>query len=435
MADKGKIFTIKEKLAKIRREAEEREAKRKAAKAKVDYLSPTKIPIQVEALNLISEEEARRLKVAPFQLKKPDAATAVYDPNNKETQKFVKSLEEQGLQIKVFVVSKSTLEHIWSFYKYVVKKAPPITGRVDIEREVFDKLLAELTDLEKTKKAILDFDFKTQPTGQLLEIILAGAMANRASDIHFEPGEKNVDLRYRVDGILHTVVDNLANEAYPPLVSRIKLFSHLKLNIRNEPQDGRFTIGVGRKDIEMRVSIIPSEYGETIVMRIHDPEAIQLSLKDLGLRGDDYEILKNQLAQPNGMLLNTGPTGSGKTTMLYSSLNYLKSPEIKIITIEDPIEYHLEGIEQTQVDPRAGYDFASGLQSLMRQDPDVILVGEIRDAKTAGIAIQAALTGHLVFSTVHANSAAGAIPRLVDLGVRPSSIGPVLRSMPFGCAS
>ncbi|MEK7590239.1 MAG: GspE/PulE family protein [Patescibacteria group bacterium] len=427
MADKDEIFTMDEKLIKMKREAEERDAQRRAAKAKREYLSPVKIPIEVEALKLISEEEARRLKVAPFQLKKPDAALAVYDPDDKATKQLIASLEkEQRLRLKIFVVSESTLEHVWSFYKYIVKIIPPITGRVDIERELFSKLLKELTDLDKVKKTIGEFDYKNLPTGQLLEIILAGALANRASDIHFEPGEKNIDLRYRIDGLLHTVIDNLASDAYPTLVSRIKLFSHMKLNITNEPQDGRFTIGVGTKEIEMRVSAIPSEFGETLVMRILDPEAILISLKDLGLRNDDYEILEKQIKEPNGMILNTGPTGSGKTTTLYASLNHVKRPEIKIITIEDPIEYHLEGIEQTQVDLEAGYDFANGLQSMMRQDPDVILVGEIRDAKTASIAIQAALTGHLVFSTVHANSAAGAIPRLVDLEVRPSSIGPAL---------
>jgi len=427
MADKDEIFTTGEKLEKMKREAEERDAQRRAAKAKKEYLSPVKIPIEVEALKLISEEEARRFKVASFQLKKPDAALAVYNPDDQAVQKLIISLEkEQGLRLKIFVVSESTLEHIWNFYKYVVKIVPPITGRVDIEREIFNKLLKELISPDKVKKTINEFDYKNRPTGQLLEIILAGALANRASDIHLEPGEKNVDLRYRIDGLLHTVVDTLANEVYPTLISRIKLFSHMKLNITDEPQDGRFTIGVGTKEIEMRVSAIPSEFGETLVMRILDPEAILISLKELGLRSDDYEILERQIKEPNGMILNTGPTGSGKTTTLYASLNHVKRPEIKIITIEDPIEYHLEGIEQTQVDLEAGYDFANGLQSMMRQDPDVILVGEIRDAKTASIAVQAALTGHLVFSTVHANSATGAIPRLVDLEVRPSSIGPAL---------
>ena len=198
------------------------------------------------------------------------------------------------------------------------------------------------------------------------------------------------------------------------------------MNVRDEAQDGRFTIGLGGKEIEMRVAVAPSEFGEVIVMRVLDPDAINLSLKDLGFRKDDLEIIEAELKRPNGLILNTGPTGSGKTTTLYAFLKHKNSPEIKIITIEDPIEYHLVGIEQTQVDPEANYTFVNGLKSIMRQDPDVILIGEVRDKETAEIAIQAALTGHLVFSTVHANQAAGAIPRLIDLGVKPTSIGPSL---------
>jgi type II secretory ATPase GspE/PulE/Tfp pilus assembly ATPase PilB-like protein len=204
------------------------------------------------------------------------------------------------------------------------------------------------------------------------------------------------------------------------------LLASLRLNITNVAQDGRFTVGLGGVQIELRISVIPSEFGETIVMRILDPRVIQLKMADLGMRPDDLAIVEDQLKAPNGMILNTGPTGSGKTTTLYAFLRSVASPEIKIITIEDPIEYHLTGIEQTQVDLRSGYTFSNGLQAMMRQDPDVILVGEIRDKDTAEIAIQAALTGHLVFSTLHTNSAAGVIPRLLDLGAPQTSIGPAL---------
>ena len=424
MADKKDM--VQEKLAKIQQEAEEREAQRKASELKIDYLSPTKIPIQVTALELISEEKARLIKVAPFQFRKPDVALAVYNPESEETKQFIQSLKSQNLRVKVFVVSKTALEHIWSFYQYVIKAAPTVTGKFSIEKEKFEKLTKELVSLEKVKDAMSSFNFQTRPTAELLEVMLAGSVATRASDVHLEPEEKQVGLRYRIDGVLHAVAENINHQVYPFLISRLKLISNLKINVTDEPQEGRFTLNVENKEIEIRVSIIPSEFGETVVMRILNPDVIQLSLEELGLRKDDYQILKEQIIQPNGMLLNTGPTGSGKTTTLYASLNYLKSEEIKIITIEDPIEYHLEGIEQTQVNPESKYDFANGLQSLMRQDPDVILVGEIRDQKTAEIAMQAALTGHLVFSTVHANSAAGAVPRLLDLGVRSSSIGPAL---------
>jgi type IV pilus assembly protein PilB len=415
-----------ELLVKLRREGEEREAQRKASKFGVPYFDVSSTPIQVDALSLISEEEARRLRVGPFQFRVQEAAVAVFDPESPAVKKFVEKLNAEGTKTKIFAASLTSLEHIWAGYKYVAKKAPEITGRVTIEQRRFEELYKKLTDLEKVKKEISGFDFKTFSAGQLLEVVIAGALSNRASDIHLEAEEKDVRLRYRIDGLLHDVVPQFSKEFYPLLVSRIKLLSNLKLNVTDQPQDGRFTINIENKEVEVRVSIIPSEFGETIVMRVLDPAAIKLRLSDLGLRKDDLEIIERELRAPNGMILNTGPTGSGKTTTLYAFLLHKQIPEIKIITIEDPIEYRLEDIEQTQVNPEAGYTFANGLRSIMRQDPDVILVGEIRDAETGGIAIQAALTGHLVFSTVHANSASGAIPRLLDLKVKPASIGPSL---------
>ncbi len=206
----------------------------------------------------------------------------------------------------------------------------------------------------------------------------------------------------------------------------MKLVSGLKINVSDAAQDGRFTTTLKQEDIEVRTSVIPSEYGETVVMRVLDPKTISLSLTDLGLRPDDREIIDRELKRPNGTILVTGPTGSGKTTSLYAFLKAVKSSELKIITIEDPIEYHLDGIEQTQVDPGSGYTFSTGLRSILRQDPDIILVGEIRDLETAEIGMHAALTGHLVFSTLHTNDAAGAVPRLVDLGAKTSIIGPAI---------
>ena len=256
--------------------------------------------------------------------------------------------------------------------------------------------------------------------------MFAGALAVHASDIHTEAGEKSSKIRFRVDGLLHDVYDNLPLIFYASFVSRVKLLSEMKINVRNEAQDGRFTINLAGKDIEMRVSVIPAEFGETIVMRVLDPSATMVGLPSLGLRADNLVIVKKALDRPNGLILNTGPTGSGKTTTLYAFLRSLNSPEMKIITLEDPIEYRIEGIEQTQVDEDAGYTFANGLRAIVRQDPDVILVGEIRDLETADIAMQSALTGHLVLSTLHTNDAVGAVPRLINLGVKAVSIGPAL---------
>jgi len=259
---------------------------------------------------------------------------------------------------------------------------------------------------------------------ELFGIILGGAIGLGASDIHIEPREETVRLRLRIDGILQDVV-LIDPKIYHSLLSRIKFVSGLKLNVSDRPQDGRFSIIQGERKIETRVSSLPSDFGESIVMRLLDPKNL-IEIEELGLRKDLLALFKKQIKKPNGMILVTGPTGSGKTTTLYAFLKRIQNPEIKIITIEDPIEYKLKGITQTQVNHKKGYDFASGLRALMRQDPDVILVGEIRDLETAEIACEAALTGHLVLSTLHTNDAAGAIARLVDIGVRPISIAPAI---------
>lgn len=260
----------------------------------------------------------------------------------------------------------------------------------------------------------------------LFNALLAGTCALKASDLHFEPEEERVRMRVRLDGVLHDVL-SLDLSLYKSLSSRIKLLSRMKLNVDDRPQDGRFTILLGDETLEVRVSSLPSERGEAFVLRILDPKSI-IEIEELGLRKDLYEKFLEEIKRPNGMIIVSGPTGSGKTTTLYAILKRVNKPETKIITIEDPIEYHLEGASQTQVAPEKGYDFASGLRSLMRQDPDVILVGEVRDSETGEIGVQAALTGHLVLTTLHTNDAAGIIPRLVNLGVAPNNIGPALNT-------
>jgi len=236
-----------------------------------------------------------------------------------------------------------------------------------------------------------------------------------------EPEETSVKMRFRIDGVL---LDTFRFDAptYNLLLSRIKLLSGLKLNVKDEAQDGRFSIKIKDNNIEIRTSILPGAYNESIVMRLLNPKSIAVSLEELGIEKRTLDILIEQINKPNGMLLITGPTGSGKTTTLYAFLKKIYSPDIKILTIEDPIEYHLAGVVQTQVEEDKGYTFLAGLRAAMRQDPDVIMIGEIRDDETAGTAVQAALTGHLVFSTLHTNSAAGAFPRLIDLKVNPKTI-------------
>jgi len=297
-------------------------------------------------------------------------------------------------------------------------KAKEITAEVHIPGEIaFDNLSSletKINELEKSQAVATLF----------LENILRAGLDLSSSDIHFEPEKEKIKIRFRIDGMLYPA-GGLSLKSYERLLNRIKLLSGMKLNIGGTGQDGRFTVSDGT-DIEIRASINPSEFGETVVLRILNPETIGLDLAVLGLRKDDEAIIRAELGKPNGMILVTGPTGSGKTTTLYAFLKEVRTPEIKIITIEDPIEYRLEGVQQTQVDLEAGYTFDNGLRSILRQDPDVILVGEIRDLPTAEIASQASLTGHLVFSTLHTNDAIGAIPRLIALGVKPPTIGPAL---------
>lgn len=287
-------------------------------------------------------------------------------------------------------------------------------------------LVKKISNIVSFKQALSDS--LEEATTELVEIILGGAINLRASDIHLEPEEKRTRLRVRIDGLLEDVTF-FPNQTYERILSRIKLLSGLKFNIREKPQDGRFSINFpkleSKRPIEVRTSTLPSEYGESLVLRILDPNSL-LSLENLGLREDLLQLFKKEIKRPNGTIIVTGPTGSGKTTTLYAFLKAIESPEIKIITIEDPIEYQLEGISQTQVDPEKGYDFASGLRSIMRQDPDVILVGEIRDKETAKIALQAALTGHLVLTTLHTNDAPGTIARLLNLGADIFNIGPAI---------
>lgn len=263
-----------------------------------------------------------------------------------------------------------------------------------------------------------------KPITKVLDIILSGALSLSASDVHFEPEENGLKIRLRIDGVLQNLI-LLPKSLQEKLVSRVKLISGIKLNITERPQDGRFSILWGKGEIEVRVSSLPSPQGESIVMRLLNPQEI-MDIENLGIRKEDLSIINKEIKKPNGMIIVTGPTGSGKTTTLYAFLKKINRPEIKIITIEDPIEYKLEGVSQTQVEEEKGYDFASGLKSIMRQDPDVILVGEIRDAETAKIAIQAALTGHLVLTTLHTSDAAGVVSRLIALGEKASNIAPAL---------
>lgn len=297
-----------------------------------------------------------------------------------------------------------------------------IIGIVEISSDLVQEAKKDIQNIFQLKEKISQISIDN--ISNVLDVILIGAINLDASDIHIEPSKNEALLRARIDGMLQNIASFDLN-VFQKILSRIKLLSGLKLNVSDRPQDGRFSVSIQQDLIEVRSSTLPAEYGESIVLRILNPKDL-ITLEDLGLREDLLKSFNKQLTRPDGMIIITGPTGSGKTTTLYSFLFKTRSPENKIITIEDPIEYHLSGISQTQTHPEKGYDFASGLKSIMRQDPDVILVGEIRDLETAQISIQAALTGHLVLATLHTNDAAGTIARLISLGANPANIGPAL---------
>ncbi len=415
---------LDEELRKQNREAEEKDAERRAKKLNLPYLDliTSRAPIDLKALALIPEKDAKNALFAPLQIVRKNLKVASVNPEDPSAKNLLESLKI-NYSVDLFVVSETSIKHALSYYEYISEKKE-ISGKVEIDEAHLRETKNKIKTLEDLKNLIENF--KDPYTSQVLEIVLAGAIALRASDIHLEPSKDTNIFRLRIDGLLHTVYEHFSPLVFKSLETRIKLLSRLKLNVTNEAQDGRFTIDLEKNDIEIRTSVIPSEFGESLVLRLLDPESIRVNLSELGLREDDLEIIREEIEKPDGLILTTGPTGSGKTTTLYAFLRHVAKPEVKIITIEDPIEYHIENISQTQINEDSDYSFASGLRSILRQDPDVILIGEIRDKETAEVALNASLTGHLVLSTLHTNDSIGAIPRLIDLEVKPNVIGPAL---------
>jgi len=407
------------KLQQLRREEEEQKAKDLADKLGFSYLDLRVSPIDEYALVLAKKEEAMNSQAAIIQKRQKELYVVAVDPQKEITKNFIKNLEAQGYQIKIFLASLSNLKRAWDKYD-LIKIKTVITKKAEIDTEKLKQIeegLSTIKDLEeKIEQA------KSSAT-ELLNTVIAAALKLEASDVHMEiTSKEETRLRFRIDGVLEDA-GQIPFSAFKLLLSRVKMLSGLKLNVHDTPQDGRFTFKSENTNIEIRVSTIPAENGENVVFRVLDPRTIGLKLEDLGIQDYDFKTIENELGKPNGMIITSGPTGSGKTTLLYAFLKKINSTELKIITLEDPIEYHIPGIEQTQVsgDDKT-YTFANGLRSILRQDPDIIMVGEIRDNETAEIAIHAALTGHLVFTTLHTNDASGAIPRLVDMKVNPSLI-------------
>ncbi|MEK7076480.1 MAG: GspE/PulE family protein [Patescibacteria group bacterium] len=411
---------LEKKLSEIQLKRAESDSVALAKKFNLPFSDLKSAPIDNDALVIIDENMARSSGLAIIYKSGNKLTVAITDPENSVTQKTLEALKTKGFIINPVVTSPSVLENILNRYKFAQSQELFEVGAIEIKEEELNKIQDEIKTIGDLKDKVT----KISAT-RMLETLIAGALKIGASDIHFEPEAEKTRLRYRFDGVLNDVTF-LDKPSYEKVLNRIKVLSKLKLNIHGSPQDGRFTIRQKTVDIEVRVSVLPSEFGETIVMRLLDPRTIKTKLEDLGMRGDLLKLVREQLDRATGAILTTGPTGSGKTTSLYAFVQYLNSSGTKIITIEDPIEYHIKGISQTQVDTKKGYSFAGGLRAIVRQDPDIILVGEIRDEETADIALQAALTGHLVLSTIHTNDAAGTIPRLIDLGIQPQIIAPAI---------
>jgi type IV pilus assembly protein PilB len=411
----------KSKLAELRRREAEQLAQLLAERYGLAYVDLTQMLINPDALHVVPEEMAREAHMAVYKKKDRTLEIAILSPNNKKTQAQLDDLKQRGFSLTVAMTSDEALKEIWERYKERSSGEATHAGLFNISQTAIEELRSQIHSVVDVSMLIKNLfgESRVYRTSRVLEIVLAGAMALEASDVHLEPGEKDVRLRFRLDGIL-TDIEHFDLDTYKLLLSRIKLLSGLVLNVGSEAQDGRFSVRIGEDDVEIRTSVLPERHSESIVMRLLNPKNIALDITDLGIEPYLFSLIEQEIAKPNGMLVTTGPTGSGKTTTLYAFLRRIHNPEIKIITIEDPVEYVVRGLVQTQV--RKGYSFASGLRAAMRQDPDVIMVGEIRDEETAEIAINASLTGHLVFSTLHTNSAAGTFPRLLELGVNPRVI-------------
>ncbi len=409
-------------VSDLHHKEEERLIQALAPKYGFPYVNLHDISIDISALKLIPEHEARHAEIAVFAQGNESSSVAIRNPKNPEMPPLLQRLEDQGLKPTLYLASLASISYAWDRYHDIQKSVVQVKGVLDVDPELIKKFAEETkTYLDIAEKvATIQRENGVTKTSQMIGAIFGGAIALLASDIHIEPEARAVRIRYRLDGVLWDICD-IENDIAHHITSRLKLLSGLKLNIRKEAQDGRFTFDIGTREVEVRSSVIPGAYGESMVMRLLDPSASSFKLENLGLNTKLHEVILAELQRPNGAILTTGPTGSGKTSALYTFLMEIHTPQLKIVTLEDPIEYKLPGIVQTQVD--ATYTFEEGLRSILRQDPDVILIGEIRDREVAETAIHAALTGHLVFSTLHTNSAAAAFPRLIDLGVDSRMIG------------
>lgn len=410
------------KMKEIGIKSQEKLTEEEAVKAGLPYIDLSAFPISSEALRIVPEEVARQKKVICFYFSTEELRLGTVNLTDEVKQYLAELSEDHHAKIIPYLITENSLEKVLKLYA-TLPIVKPITKDINITDEELNKYQVNINNLQSLQE-----HFKHVSITDILTLMVASAIKINASDIHVEAEEQGIAVRYRVDGVLHDVAA-LPKEQWKKFISRIKLLAALKININDKPQDGRVTLRLVSGNLDIRVSTMPTIHGESVVMRILHSGSKGVTYDELGLRGEAYERLKKEVERPNGMIITTGPTGSGKTTTLYAILRTLNKPGVKIITLEDPIEIKMEGINQSQVDASRDYTFAKGLRSILRQDPDICMVGEIRDLETAEIAIQAALTGHLMLSTIHTNSASGAIPRFLSMGVKPFLLAPALNSV------
>lgn len=383
----------------------------------VPYVNLTRAIIDNKILSLLPMDTAQRFMAVPLGETNEDGTTrlavAMLDANNVQAVDFLSNAI--GRPIKVYLASEAGINNVLAQYKMEADTDFGQPGNLDANGK--PKIKSNITTITQDS-----------PVSKLLTQLLEYAQRVHASDIHIEPQEDSLRIRCRIDGVLRTVM-TLPKSIEPALISRIKILSNLKIDEHRKPQDGQFTVMVGDKEVDLRVATSPVVWGEQVVIRLLDKSGNTFKLEDMGYAGRALRAIRRGIAKPNGMILTSGPTGSGKSTSLFALVQEIYSEKINIVTLEDPVEYKMAGVNQIQVNPAVGLTFASGLRSILRQDPDVVLVGEIRDGETANLAVQAALTGHLVFSTLHTNSAAGILPRLLDMGIEPFLIASTINTV------
>ena len=381
----------------------------------VPYVNLATSSIDQSILDLVPLDIAERNMAVPIAEVQNRLAVAMLDATNVQAVDYLSSLIQRPL--KVFMASQESIRHVLDQYKTDLSTVDEIAEKTELSD-------AADADMKRSAQTII----QDSPISKALSTILEYAVRAKASDIHVEPLEKSLKIRCRIDGVLREVM-NLPKSIEPALVSRIKILSSLKIDEHRIPQDGQFAVSVANKEVDLRIAISPVIWGEQVVIRLPDKSGSSFDLEQMGYAGRALRTIRKGIAAPNGMVLTSGPTGSGKSTSLYALIKEIKDESVNIITLEDPVEYKMDGVNQIQVNSDVGLTFAAGLRSILRLDPDIVMVGEVRDGETANLAVQAALTGHLVFSTLHTNSAAGILPRLLDMGIEPFLIASTVNTI------